>query len=164
MRDRNSVPPPQELTYSVNTRGAVVLSWKKTSLQFESLLGYLIEFRIASKSNHVTQYDMIQSNRQARKKRRTSDRSANQQRSIENEKQNDDILSASRISEIVGNSWEVLAAYPENVSKVEINNEKLLQDEVYEFHVLAVTPRAYSLPSKSVYVNTTGNLSLNKSV
>ena len=52
--------------------------------------------------------------------------------------------------------WDILEAYSTNTTKAEIDPDKIYQDRLYEFHVLAVTPLAYSAPSESIFIDTRG--------
>ena len=163
MRDFNSVPPPRELTYLINSQGLVTLYWKQPKLiKAESLLGFLVEYRLISIDHDVhvtsTSENSIQFNSQTRERRWIYGNRDNQKQSIKSgtSEEKRSLPRLSKVEEIIGNNWEMLSAYPANVSRAEIKAEKVYRDRTYEVHVLAVTSLAFSAPSESVYVNTTG--------
>ena len=153
MRDRKEVPVPIGVKYCANEKGLIVISWNTfTTLDHENLLGFLLEYRInhfATKPNQkLDKCDSF-----LRKKRDVL--TAKNTRFIK-ENNHEIERQMTTIPESDFKSWKRLAAYSANESKVEIGRDKLFQDEVYEIHVLAVTPSAYSRPSDSIIVNTKG--------
>ena len=145
--ERDKVPEPYGLQSCTNKQGLIVLSWKISPLSDDvTLLGFLLEYRIGGNIRNSSKNLVIKCGSSGFKKRRIS--TTRNKRSA--------VFGFKKSPMNSFNAWRKLAAYSANISKVEINRELLAQDQLYEIHILTVTPSAYSSASNSIFVSTQG--------
>ena len=153
---RSRPPAPYGLKVCLNGQGILVLSWDfPNSIIEDDLLGFLVEFRVSDDEKDAASNN-DKCNSSNRSKRQTLPNSR-LKRSADFVDTQDAFTGG---EQNIVSTWNTLSAYPANTSRVEIDSEKLLQNRYYELHVLVVTPLAYSPPSKSIYVDTTGKCAL----
>lgn len=171
-QDTPTLEPPGRMNYHVNGDGYLLLMWQPPlDVKQDELLGYVIESRMLLEEKEDENYaegDIVLH------EDGTTPLSppGNPQRSSRSLKRWSELLKrrvrrdapntvSSKIVAEEGQDqrwtdWETLARVQANMTELEIPADKLYRDQLYEFHVIAVSVIVFSSPSAVIAVSTSG--------
>lgn len=177
--DTPTLDPPGRMNYHVNSDGVLLLMWQPPlDVKQEKLLGYVIESRMLleeERDEHGAEGDIVlheettlapsNSLQNGQQRSRRSIKRWNELLKQRVKRDTPDAASPEIAShddqDQRWTGWETLARLQANTTELEIPADKLYRDQLYEFHVIAVSVVEFSPPSAVIAVSTSGNILVN---